>query len=67
MVGTRRLGGHPDVLPFLDWLERSRPSRFVVDAFCRVFKETGDVEQALAHTVLRQVIPLMDVQWTPRR
>ena len=66
-VGTRRLGGHTEVLPFLDWLERSRTSRFVVDAFCRVFKETGDVAQALARTIPQQVIPLMDVEWTRRR
>lgn len=66
-VGNRRLRGQHDVLPFLDWLERDRTSRFVVDGFCRVFKESGDVEVAMRKTVERQVVPMFDVMWTPRR
>lgn len=62
-LGERRLAGLHDVLPFLDWLERNRSTRFVVDGFCRAFKQTRDVQLALAQTVKRQVIPVSDVEW----
>jgi hypothetical protein len=60
-AGRRLLGVH-DVLPFLDWLEKNRNSHFVVDAFCRAFKETRNVEVALTRTVMKATIPFSDVE-----
>ncbi len=61
----RALRGVDDVLPFIEWLQAERVSRFVVDGFCRVFKETGDPEVALSRSIGNQVVPRYDVQWTP--
>lgn len=66
VVAARKLHGVHDVLPFLDWLELHRAERFVVDAFCKVFKETRDPEVALSRTVVSSRIPLGDTEWIRR-
>lgn len=66
VVAARKLQGVHDVLPFLDWLEQHRTERFVVDAFCKVFKETGDPDLALSRTVVKSRIPLNDTEWIRR-
>ncbi len=60
----RTLQGLDDVLPFIEWLQGERVSRFVVDGFCRVFKQTGDPQRALARTIGNRVVPLRDTEWT---
>ena len=60
----RALRGVDDVLPFIEWLQGERVSRYVVDGFCRVFKETGDPDVALSRSVGNRVVPKYDVQWT---
>jgi hypothetical protein len=64
----RPLKGLHDVLPFLDWLEsnssRARlASRHVVDVFCRVLHETGDVEGALRQSMGPAPLPLRTYEY----
>jgi hypothetical protein len=66
VVAQRKLLGVHDVLPFLDWLGEHRTERFVVDAFCKVFKETGDPDLALSRTVVKSRIPIGDTEWIRR-
>ena len=65
-VASRKLLGVHDVLPFLDWLKEHRTERFVVDAFCKVFKETGDPDLALSRTIVKSRIPIGDTEWVRR-
>lgn len=49
---------------FIAWLQPERVSRYVVDGFCRVLKETGDPEVALARSMGNRVVLRYDEQWT---
>ena len=63
----RKLLGLHDVLPFIEWLQQHHTGRFVVDAFCKVFKETGDPDLALSRTIVKSRVPLSDTEWIRRR
>ena len=58
--GPHRLLGHPQVLTFLDAVERDRVARFVVSDFCREYQRTGDAEHAALTASASVTVPDWD-------
>lgn len=58
--GPHRLLGHPQVLTFLDAVERDRVARFVVSDFCREYQRTGDAEHAALTASASVAVPDWD-------